>query len=1672
MLFAFSPLFAILFEAPLAAGLTLAGAASLPIIIHLLNRKRFRIVSWAAMRFLLAAQKKNTRRLRLEQLLLLAIRTLIVILLVLAMASVMPWSEEMWFRLFPGSAAQAVTSSRRLHKILVLDGSFSMATRVGDTSYFDRAKQMAERIVQESPGSGFSVVLMASPPRRIVSEPSDDARRVSEEVQALRLPHGNADLTATLNAVENMLRQSPGKYEEREVYLLTDMQRSTWTRGPGGSPAEALSKIQEQARTIFVDVGQEGVNNVAITNLALAVPVVTTGISAPISVTLHNFSADVRKQARVEISVGRARTASADPAFALRSAGQTTADLAPGQNTLGFTHRFTAPGDYVLQARVDADALELDDVRSVMLTVKDSVPVMLVNGKPAAEVYDRATEWLLDALNPFQAVPAPRNVPARPKVLTESEFADAGLGDLTPYDCVFFCDVARLDAAEIRRVELHLRRGGGVVFCLGPRADLESYNRLLYRNGEGLLPARLLGIQEAPEKRVFNFFGEEKAFHEAPLEAFAGERDRISLLGTRFRQYVRAELPSRNRARKILSFMPEAATASSATPETANGKPLPIGDPALVEWQKFRGRVLLYPSTANMDWTSWPISPSYPAMMQELLQYAVAGRLREQSLITGEPLELYLQSGGAGLEVNVNLPDGRKEIGNTELRDEIGVLRWLDTEMSGLYRAKIGLFPQEYMFAVNVPTSTDAQLASESDPSRTAAAELQAAYPGWDFQLVTDLRDVNHSGGPVATTTAGRSLRGLGTVIARWLLLTMLVLLVVEVVLAWRFGHYSAVALTGEVTPARGRALPILIACVAGILFIALAGTLGHAAWTGDLLGFLPDGIRDGLERRLGVPAPAAGEGTRWHVEFMPYLWDAVADPWLAGTFSVLLAVAVVLIYFREGQTASRIYKLLLVGLRVFMILLTVAVLLPQLRLWFEREGWPDVAIIIDDSRSMSTMDKYEDEQVREEAERLGKETGLSTPERLQLAQALLTRNKMEWLSELLTRRRLKLHVYHCSSRAARIADVTELPHLEEAGEAIRNLRAEGESTQLGIAIRQVLNDFRGSSLTAVISLTDGITTEGEDLAKVSKYAAQTGVPLFFIGLGEAHEVRDMRLHDLQVEDSVFVNDQLVFEARLTAQGYSDGRSVPVTLYEKDKNGALKRLKSERVTTDLQGKPVKFKVTYKPTEPGERVFVLDVPEQPDEVKPADNNRLERTVFVRETKLIKILYIEGYARYEYRFVKHLMERESDRDPRNKSMDLKVLLLDADPEYAGEDRSAIAEFPTREELNAFDVILLGDVDPKDKKLGEKNLRYLTEFVKEKGGGLLMIAGPRYSPHAFKDTPLQNILPIQIQGTAPAETKYVAGYRPVLTATGRFHPIFRFSPDEEKNTAIWKHLAEMYWWADGYRTQPAAETLLALPRKDAGESDRGTLEKQHPLLVQQFVGAGRCMFFGFDETWRWRLRENEIHFNQFWIQTVRYLARSRQGRVELRLDRQSTYRRGEPIRVSVRFPDDAPPPAPDAKVEVVVTRIPFKRGLGDGESTSIEKETMRLTKVEGSRATYEGVLTRTPEAEYQFWLSSPILPDPKPRAQARVLAPPGEMEQLRMNQPDMERAAEESRGKFYTLSAAGRLPDDLPSGARIAVHSPQPPLLLWNHVSMSVLALGLLGTEWVLRKRKHLL
>ena len=560
-------------------------------------------------------------------------------------------------------------------------------------------------------------------------------------------------------------------------------------------------------------------------------------------------------------------------------------------------------------------------------------------------------------------------------------------------------------------------------------------------------------------------------------------------------------------------------------------------------------------------------------------------------------------------------------------------------------------------------------------------------------------------------------------------------------------------------------------------------------------------------------------------------------------------------------------------------------------------------------------------------------------------------------------------------------------------------------------------------------------------------------MPLFFVGIGQDQAAREIELHDLQVEDPVYVNDRLIFEVRLTGTGYKDV-TIPVVL--KVKEGETEReLAREKVKLDSSGKAVKVRLKYQPTEAGEKLFIVEalIPKViADELPPgAGERRLERSIVVQENKQIRVLYIEGSARYEYRFIKNLLERESADKKSNKTIDLKVLLLDADDDYPTSDKTALAAFPPNQpELFQYDVIIIGDADPRSRKLGEPRLRDLADFVRLRGGGLLAIAGSQFMPHAYKDTPLAAVLPIEI-GKMPAEQEdRVEGFRPEPTLAGRLHPIFRFVPDETENLAIWQKLAPMYWWSENYRPKPLAEVLAVHPKFRGEAKTAANQDERHPLIVQQYLGGARSMFFGFDESWRWRFREDELRFNQFWLQTVRYLARSKLTRTELRLDRQSKYKVGEPIKLTVRFPDATVlgegkgVVKPNDQTKVIVT-VEHRSKNGDQVETAIQ--TLQLATLEGSWATYEATLTRPREGEYRFWLSSPDVSKQqpnreKPSATAMVVRPPGE-DALRFNQRELIQAAAASRSReelaalvaggrktpgYYTVATADEVLEDL--------------------------------------------
>ncbi len=344
-----------------------------------------------------------------------------------------------------------------------------------------------------------------------------------------------------------------------------------------------------------------------------------------------------------------------------------------------------------------------------------------------------------------------------------------------------------------------------------------------------------------------------------------------------------------------------------------------------------------------------------------------------------------------------------------------------------------------------------------------------------------------------------------------------------------------------------------------------------------------------------------------------------------------------------------------------------------------------------------------------------------------------------------------------------------------------------------------------GCAPSAIIMLTDGITTEGEKLSAAAVFARRKGVPVFPVGLGDAQPVRDLEIADVQVDDVAFVNDPITFLYTLNSRGYQ-GKTVFVTLRDE---ASGRPLKTERILLDSDEQTQKLELTYTPPKVGEFDFVIEIQQLPQEAN-RDNNRQVRHVSVRKEK-IRVLLADSVPRYEFRFLKTLLERE-------KTIELKTVLQDADADYAEEDRTALQHFPVNEEdLFAYDVIIFGDIDLSF--LTERIQQGLREFVNTKSGGLLMIAGENHNPLNYRGTPLEDLLPIEISEetrlfTANSEAE---SFRPELTLDGwKGSSIFRFTDSEQDDQQVWNNLPPMYWAIESSQLKRGRKCRLSISHR----------------------------------------------------------------------------------------------------------------------------------------------------------------------------------------------------------------------------------------------------------------
>jgi len=857
-----------------------AALGSIPVVIHLLHKRKYRETSWAAMRFLLEAARKHSRRLRLEQLLLLIVRTLILLFLVAGLQG-----------LYETTTSARNVEQAPVHHILVLDASFSMQYEKNPgCTVFAQAKEAALEVFDSANRRDlFNILLLTETSERttvkrpmrwsrqirkvIAEEPrANDAGNSARRCRALQttgIPptEERGLLLPSLNDVQPMLQQDPEV--PKQVYVISDFQRRTW-RPESSARRDDIRKgfedIARQADVVFIDVGVDSPQNAAVTELSTAQAYAVSGRPVRLTATVRNFGSAERTEQKLTLVVDNVerdvRRLSLEPGKTRRVEfvyPRLNPDPAPGESRWLDEH--LEPGEHTFTVRLQDDALPIDNHRRLILPVHEKLKVLLVDGRPGGRERDRATFFLQKALQPSTSSQEWDGV-TEPTVIHAAELQGT---DLSGYACVFLCSVSTLREHEARKLQSYVDSGGAMVVCLGENVNLADYNAKLYRDGTGILPAKLVSVRGA-EYGIGRFHRFETAEFDHPiLEPFVGNPG-SGLEHVQTWRYVRTKLPEAGGSRVALRFQ-----------RTQADRP---GDPVIVE-STGRGRVILITTSVDSRWSTWCINPSFPALMNEVVSFAVADRWKARRLRIGEPIQrsFPLFRSSPRTSVPVTSPDGTVQsvpltgsdrwivnregadvfqdvprdnttpaghipagtiVRRLEQRDEAIRVEWKQrrgwirthrvrkltspllyfdrTHRNGVYDVKLtpplGTGTERY--AVNVDSR-------ESDLHKVDEAALRRdILSGVPFQYHTRWQAETQSRRVATTHQSGLS---------RWFLMMVLALLLVELLMAWRFsvgltalGGLAAFELTRL---AAGHGLGAGLA--AGVLLFG--GVAGLAVW-------------------------------------------------------------------------------------------------------------------------------------------------------------------------------------------------------------------------------------------------------------------------------------------------------------------------------------------------------------------------------------------------------------------------------------------------------------------------------------------------------------------------------------------------------------------------------------------------------------------------------------------------------------------------------------------------------------------------------------------------------------------------------------------------------------------------------------------------------------------------
>ncbi|CAN5393720.1 BatA domain-containing protein [soil metagenome] len=729
-------------------------AVSVPIVIHLLNNRRVQHIRWAAMRFLRASVERNQRRMRIEDLLLLIIRCAVVALLAVALA-----------RPVLRAAGASILGRSAVSAVILIDNSYSMSATDGVSSRFDIAKKSAGQVIDSLPGgSSVAVWLSSDIARPIIPEPAIDLNLARSGIRDAILSDRRSDVLPALKQAVELLRRRAGT--AKELYVITDGQLGGFNRLE--EVRRLLDDAKQDLRCRFILVGGDEDRNLCVSDLQQASGLAPVDRPLRFEVTVTNSGQHIENDVRITLFVDAAKTEApiADGPIANASIARRPVADAPvadamidsieagKSKTISLYARFSTPGWHTVTARIAADRVPADDMRTIAVRAVNKVNVLMVDGDPGREARDGETFFLAHALVPVPPAEA-ENYFVRTMTISPSDLPGQNFDE---FDAVVLANGAEITPQTADALASRIQRGGGLIVFPGDRTDIASYNRELVDRLH-VLPARFgATIGDAKSEKTIARLQEKNFEH--PIARLWNDPASGSPASASFYKMISPD------------SLGEVAAATVSVVLRFND-----GSPAVIEGASGDGCVILFASTCDTAWNDLAVKPGiFVPLMYRCLGSIVQHQDEQLTLRAGAKLMIRPPAELIGRDAVITTPivsshARARQTRRVELVDRDPMLLFDDTDVAGAYE-------------IVLPDQPMMKFAVQGDPAESDLRSIDADQRQV-LASAADVIDQNNSADLVASIEHHRVGKELWIPLA----IAVLALAVSETVLAFWFSR-------------------------------------------------------------------------------------------------------------------------------------------------------------------------------------------------------------------------------------------------------------------------------------------------------------------------------------------------------------------------------------------------------------------------------------------------------------------------------------------------------------------------------------------------------------------------------------------------------------------------------------------------------------------------------------------------------------------------------------------------------------------------------------------------------------------------------------------------------------------------------------------------------------------